>query len=92
MVKYNKIGISCTFGKPPTSTGNNHSGKASVHPILLVRLVTLPVVTNNFTPNSQFCETTPHLTNAIREPSGLPDTQEVVGILLSKLFRIVVFI
>ena len=28
---------------PPTSTGNNHSGKTSVHPILLVRLVTLPV-------------------------------------------------
>ena len=30
--------------------------------------------------------------NAICEPSGLPDTQEVVGILLSKSFRIVMFI
>ena len=29
--------------KPPTPTGNGHSGKTSVHPILLVRLVTLPV-------------------------------------------------
>ena len=29
--------------KPPTSTGNDHSGKTSVHPILLVRLVTLLV-------------------------------------------------
>ena len=30
--------------------------------------------------------------NALYEPSGLPDTQEVVGILLSKLFRIVTFV
>ena len=29
--------------KPPTHTGDDHSGKTSVHPILLVRLVTLPV-------------------------------------------------
>ena len=29
--------------KPPTHTRNDHSGKTSVHPILLVRLVTLPV-------------------------------------------------
>ena len=29
--------------KPPTPTGNDHSGKTSVHPILLVRPVTLPV-------------------------------------------------
>ena len=29
--------------KPPTHTGNDHSGKTSVHPILLVRPVTLPV-------------------------------------------------
>ena len=33
-----------------------------------------------------------HLTNAICEPSSLPDTQEVVGILLSKSFRIVMFV
>ena len=31
--------------KPPILTGNDHSGKISVHPILLVRLVTLPVGT-----------------------------------------------
>ena len=31
--------------KPPILTGNDHSGKTSVHPILLVRLVTLPVGT-----------------------------------------------
>ena len=35
---------------------------------------------------------THHLTNAIGEPSDLPDTQEVVGILLSELFRNVMFI
>ena len=29
--------------KPPTHTGNDHSGKTSVHPILLVRPVTSPV-------------------------------------------------
>ena len=29
--------------KPPTHTGNDHSGNTSIHPILLVRLVTLPV-------------------------------------------------
>ena len=29
--------------KPPTPTGNDHSGKTSVHPIQLVRPVTLPV-------------------------------------------------
>ena len=29
--------------KPPTPTRNDHSGRTSVHPILLVRLVTLPV-------------------------------------------------
>ena len=28
---------------PPPHTGNDYSGKTSVHPILLVRLVTLPV-------------------------------------------------
>ena len=29
--------------RPPTLNGNEHSGKTSVHPILLVRPVTLPV-------------------------------------------------
>ena len=29
--------------KPPTPTGNEHSGKTLVHPILLVQPVTLPV-------------------------------------------------
>ena len=33
--------------KPPTHTGNDHSGKTSVHPILLVRPVTLPVGKSN---------------------------------------------
>ena len=31
------------MSKPPTPTGNEHSGKTLVHPILLVRPVTLPV-------------------------------------------------
>ena len=88
--------------KPPTFTGNDHSGKTSVHPISKTGhftswtrtnyLAPTFLVANNLTPNSRSGETTHHLTNAIHEPSSLPDTQEVVGILQSKLFRIVMFI
>ena len=70
------------MSKPSTSIGNEHLGKTLVHPILLVRPVTLPVGS----------ELTHHLMNGICEPSSLLDTQEVVDILLSELFRIVVFI
>ena len=82
--------------KPSTSIGNEHFGKTSVHPIPLVRPVTLPVglePTIWHLPSllQIISHPTHHLTNAIHEPSSLPDTQEVVGILLSKLFRIVMF-
>ena len=46
------------------------------------------IVANNFAPNSQLNEMTHHLMDAIRVPTGLPDTQEVVSILLSALFRV----